>query len=93
MVHEEPLEIQLGPDSLAVVMRTPGHDQELALGFLVTERVVSSPADVVSVRHCGVVAHREAADNVIRILPPLTITDEEIAEAVRRLETAAASLA
>ena len=41
VAREEPLEIQLGGTSLAVVMRTPGHDEELALGFLVTERVVA----------------------------------------------------
>ena len=34
---EEPLEIRLGDAPLAVVMRTPGHDEELALGFLVTD--------------------------------------------------------
>lgn len=33
-----------------------------------------------------------AADNVIRLLPPLTITEDEISEAIRRLEQAAASL-
>ncbi|MEX5727533.1 acetylornithine/N-succinyldiaminopimelate aminotransferase [Rhodovulum iodosum] len=34
-----------------------------------------------------------AADNIVRLLPPLTITDEEIAEAVARLDAAAAALA
>ena len=67
VAREEPLEIQLGPASLAVVMRTPGHDEELALGFLVTERVVSSAADVVSIRHCSTAPVPEAEDNVIRV--------------------------
>ena len=66
VVREEPLEIQLGPVSLAVVMRTPGHDEELALGFLVTERVVAAPEDVYSIRHCTVAASPEAQDNIIR---------------------------
>ena len=64
---EEPLEIQIGGVSLAVVMRTPGYDRELALGFLVTERVIASPRDVVSVRHCTVVRDPAAEDNVIRV--------------------------
>jgi FdhD protein len=34
---EEPLEIRLGGEPVAVTMRTPGHDEELALGFCVTE--------------------------------------------------------
>ncbi|HEY8154524.1 MAG TPA: formate dehydrogenase accessory sulfurtransferase FdhD [Myxococcota bacterium] len=65
---EEPLEIQLGGASLAVLMRTPGHDADLALGFLVTERVVDSPAQVVSVRHCRAVSDPDAAENVIRVV-------------------------
>jgi len=65
---EEPLEIQLGGAPLAVVMRTPGHDEELALGFLVTERVVASPAQVLSVRHCRAVSDPDAAENVVRVL-------------------------
>lgn len=67
VAREEPLEIQLGPASLAVVMRTPGHDEELTLGFLVTERVVSSPADVASIRHCSTAPSSDAEDNVIRV--------------------------
>jgi FdhD protein len=53
---EEPLEIRLGttgePAPFTVTMRTPGHDLELALGFLVAEGVVRSPADVLGARHC-----------------------------------------
>jgi FdhD protein len=34
---EEPLEIRIGGEAVAVTMRTPGHDEELALGFTLTE--------------------------------------------------------
>jgi len=68
VVREEPLEIQIGAAPLAVVMRTPGHDAELATGFLLTERVIASPADVVSVRHCPEARDPEAVDNVIRVV-------------------------
>ncbi len=68
VAREEPLEIQLGGTSLAVVMRTPGHDLDLATGFLVTERVIARPEDLVSVRHCSQVPQPEAEDNVVRAL-------------------------
>ncbi len=67
VAREEPLEIQLGGTSLAVVMRTPGHDAELALGFLLTERVIASPEEVVAVRHCSRARDPDAAENVIQV--------------------------
>jgi len=50
---EEPLEIRVAGDPLAVTMRTPGHDVELAAGFLVSEGVVSRGSDFRSAIHCG----------------------------------------
>ena len=67
VAREEPLEIQIGGTPLAVVMRTPGHDADLALGFLSGERVIESIEDVLSVRHCREVRSPEAADNVVRV--------------------------
>ena len=50
---EEPLEIRVAGSPLAVTMRTPGHDVELAAGFLVSEGVISTGADFHSAIHCG----------------------------------------
>lgn len=50
---EEPLEIRISGETLAVTMRTPGNDRELVLGFLLAEGVISSASDVASVVHCG----------------------------------------
>lgn len=45
---EEPFEVQIDHRSLAVIMRTPGNDHELAMGFLFTEGVIRRAADVLS---------------------------------------------
>jgi FdhD protein len=66
---EEPLEIQVGGEPVAVVMRTPGHDRELALGFLITEAVIGGLADLAAIRHETVSKDPEASGNVIRALP------------------------
>jgi FdhD protein len=50
---EEPLEIRVSGDAIAVTMRTPGHDRELAMGFLFAEGVIRSAHDVGAVVHCG----------------------------------------
>lgn len=47
---EEPLEIRVETRSIAVVMRTPGHDDELAAGFLLSEGIVNGVGDVRAVR-------------------------------------------
>lgn len=68
VVREEPLEIRVGGVPLAVVMRTPGHDEDLVWGFLVTERIVDGPHRVESVRHCTTVEAPEAEDNVMQVV-------------------------
>jgi len=46
---EEPLEIRVDGRALAVTMRTPGHDEELAVGFLIGEGLIESAQDVAAV--------------------------------------------
>ncbi len=46
---EEPFEVRIDQRSLAVIMRTPGHDQELAMGFLFTEGVIRQSGDVLTI--------------------------------------------
>ena len=49
---EEPLEIRIDGEPWVVTMRTPGHDVELAHGFLHSEGVISSRDDVITARYC-----------------------------------------
>src|SRR5687768_2115986 len=52
LVAEEPLEIRVGGRPLAVPMRTPGNDFELATGFLLTEGLIAGSADVATISYC-----------------------------------------
>lgn len=72
---EEPLEIRLGHEtsgkredsSVSITMRTPGSDAELATGFLYTEAIIKSAADIALVKHCGPPAPDTGSHNVIRV--------------------------
>src|SRR6266487_3304118 len=56
---EEPLEIRIGGKTLATTMRTPGHDDELAAGFLLSEAIV---------RDCRQIAKISAGlDNIVTV--------------------------
>ena len=46
---EEPLEIRIGRKALATTMRTPGHDEELAAGFLVSEAIVRKRQEIAGI--------------------------------------------
>jgi FdhD protein len=88
---EEPLELRLAGDTLAVTMRTPGHDRELAAGFLLAEGLIRSRADLGSIAHCGRLG-QDGYGNVIDVLPApgVTIAPEALAGARRGTLTTAA---
>jgi FdhD protein len=66
VVVEEPLEIRISGDTLAITMRTPVHDRELVLGFLFAEGVIRSADDVSSMAPCGRTGD-EGRDNTIDV--------------------------
>jgi FdhD protein len=53
VIIEEPLEIRLNGQPVAVLMRTPGMEKELAAGFCLGEGLVADLMDIALIRHCG----------------------------------------
>jgi FdhD protein len=79
---EEPLEIRAGAEPLTVTMRTPGHDLELAAGFLFTEGLVSQRSEIESLaagEDAGAaVAAKRNEENLVRVeLAPCAAFDPE----------------
>ncbi|MBS1303984.1 aspartate aminotransferase family protein [Loktanella sp. SALINAS62] len=67
-------------------------DSVRGAGLMLGLKCKVSNADIVQAGYAQHLLTVPAADNVVRLLPPLTITDDEIAQAVDRLDAAAASL-
>jgi FdhD protein len=63
---EEPLEIRLGGQQFVVIMRTPGADQELTAGFLLSEQIVRQPEEIATVKYCTDEDGRDAT-NVLNV--------------------------
>ena len=66
LVAEEPLEIRLGKTPLSVTMRTPGHDLELAAGFLFTEGLIERREQIESLEY-GEAKSQQASGNIVQV--------------------------
>ncbi|MBA4149278.1 MAG: formate dehydrogenase accessory sulfurtransferase FdhD [Verrucomicrobia bacterium] len=76
LAAEEPLEIRIDNHSISVTMRTPGNDEELAVGFLVSEGLIKSKQEVQKIEPHP----RNAAKNVINVFlsPEVTVNFQQL---------------
>jgi FdhD protein len=85
---EEPLEIRLQGDPFQVLMRLPGWEKELALGFLYTEGIVLDLSEVITIHFCGTATDPLLPPNVVDV----QLTDRALERRGRRhLEVAYSS--
>ena len=91
VAQEEPLEIRVSGDTLAITLRTPGADRFLVTGFLFAEGLIHAAEDLGTLTHCGRPGE-EGYGNIIEVTPaPGFLIDVERMNATRRgtLTTAA----
>src|SRR4030042_1879968 len=77
---EEPLEIRLAGEPFQVLMRLPGYEKELALGFLYTEGIVRDLSEVITMHFCGTATDPVLPPNVVDVI----LKDEALARRGRR---------
>lgn len=65
VAREEPLEIRVQGRSVAVTMRTPGHDKELAAGFLLTEGIIRGQDELIEILNCRTA---DASANTVNVI-------------------------
>lgn len=81
---EEPLEIRISGDTVAVTMRTPGADRYLVTGFLFAEGLIHSAEDLGGLAHCGRPGE-EGYGNIVEVTPaPGLVIDLERMGASKR---------
>ena len=88
IVVEEPLEIRVEARAIAVTMRTPGHDLELAAGFLFTEGILDGADDLQAIAHLA--GDREANTVVARVAGGVEAHLQAIERAARELYASSA---
>lgn len=76
LTREEPLEIRVRGRAVSVTMRTPGHDDELAIGFLLSEGIIHRRKDVLDIEHCD----RNEEGNLlnVRLAPDVPVNFERL---------------
>jgi FdhD protein len=87
LAMEEPLEIRLDyrhegvrqQKSISITMRTPGHDFELALGFLFSEGLIQSAENVLQISHCGPIQAHLGHSNIVKI----KVSDDTVLDSLK----------
>jgi FdhD protein len=72
---EDPFQLRIGygkandreQKNISVTMRTPGHDFELALGFLFTEGIIENALEVKQIKYCTDINTKENNQNIVRV--------------------------
>jgi FdhD protein len=72
LVTEEPMEVRVSvpgksAETISVTMRTPGHDFELAVGFLFTEGIIAGAGDFRTVKYCQIDDDAEQLYNIVTV--------------------------